>query len=116
MLASLILQGLLLPWNRNIKNQKHQPSTIPSTINHQLLTKYRRGVARTSAGLSLVQFGELLGNRRINEISLRFRVGSLTFCSGTFSSVPFVKIWFAELLVRFRSFRVELLLRVKFGY
>ena len=44
-----------------------------------------------SAGLSLVQFRELLGNRRINELSLRFRGGSLTFCGGTFSSVPFVK-------------------------
>jgi hypothetical protein len=32
-----------------------------------------------------------LGNRRINELSFRFRVGSLIFCSGTFSSVPFVK-------------------------
>ena len=44
-----------------------------------------------SAGLSLVQFRELLGNRRINELSLRFRVGSLTFCGGTSSSVQFVK-------------------------
>ena len=34
-------------------------------------------VVISSAGLSLVQYRELLGNRRINELSLRFRVGSL---------------------------------------
>ena len=45
-----------------------------------------RALRYSSAGLSLVQFRELLGNRRINELSLRFRVGSLTF-----SSVPFVR-------------------------
>ena len=46
-----------------------------------------------STGLSLVQFRELLGNRRINELSLRFRVGSLTFFGGTFSSVPLFLKW-----------------------
>jgi hypothetical protein len=54
------------------------------------------GIAtNTSAGFSLVQFRELLGNRglsrRINELPLRFQLGSLTFCSGTYSSVPFVE-------------------------
>jgi hypothetical protein len=57
----------------------------------QLVPSRRSGARIFSAGLSLVQFRELLGNRRINELFLRFRVGSLTFCSGTFSSVPFVK-------------------------
>jgi len=81
----------------------------------QLVPSRRSGARIFSAGLSLVQFRELLGNRRINELSIRFRVGSLTFCGGTLSSVPFVKKRVAELFVRFRSVRVEFLLRVKFG-
>jgi hypothetical protein len=60
-----------------------------ASIGTELWPKYRQHEALTiettgpdnSAGLSLVQFRELLGNRRINELSLRFRVGSLTFCS-----------------------------------
>jgi len=87
-----------------------------STIHHTLYSVLSCCHDDFSAGLSLVQFRELLGNWRINELSLWFRVGSLIFCSGTFSSVPFVKKWVAELFVRFRSLRVELLLRVEFGF
>ena len=61
-------------------------------VQYSSTVQYRKQKDRSvSAGLSLVQFRELLGNRRINELSLRFRVGSLTFCGGTFSSVPFDK-------------------------
>jgi hypothetical protein len=47
----------------------------------------------SSAGLSLVQLvpGTFREPKNYNELSLRFRVGSLTFSSRTFSSVPFVK-------------------------